>query len=369
MSRRLLLGLALVAVPPALWADDPKPVHILRPPGHVTWVAFTPDSKHLLSANWAEPRVVDEAKCELRLWAVATGKSAAGPATGPGVIASGAVSPDGKVAVTGGTAGVWRTWRLPDLTPVAAGKVGEHRVHRLAFRPDGTAFTALHADYGDEGAVAYTAVTIHLTTEKPIRAGADWPAERPPDVPADQRQTGPPAEWTLGNDPPFDADGLPVRPEGREVEPLAVPGNHPRGWVMARAISRDRKRAVSAGSSEVVVWDYPARKVVGEPLARYDPNDVMDPGLAISADGRRAAVARLSNHGGADHKLKLTVYDLDTRAAVVGPVDLGGLGSGLIDALAFSPDGSVVAIAFDRIALSDGKRTAEVQLWRVPAEK
>jgi hypothetical protein len=77
----------------------------------------------------------------------------------------------------------------------------------------------------------------------------------------------------------------------------------------------------------------------------------------------------MADHGIKGHLLSLTVYDVGTRAAVVGPVDLGALGVGLVNALAFSPNGSVVAIAFDRLGDGIEKPTSEVQLWTVPGRK
>ena len=140
---------------------------------------------------------------------------------------------------------------------------------------------------------------------------------------------------------------------------------------MARAISRDGKTAVSAGcDGRVVVWDYPARKVIGKPLGDYDrKSTVFDPGLAISADGRRAAVASMTEYSEKGHLLSFTVFDLESREAILGPVDLGPTGVGLVEALTFSPDGSVLAIALSRGGGQIEKPTTEIQLWLVPAVK
>ena len=370
MGTRFLLGVALIAAPGTLGASDPKPVHVLRPRAEVTWVAFTPDSKHLLTGDRGSPRVGDENKYELRLWSIETGNLAAGPVAGAGVGASGAISPDGRSAVTGGTAGEWRLWTLPGLEPTARGRVGDGRVHRVAFRPDGRAFAALLARYGNEGAVRYTAFAVEAKTGRPIGKPVDWPAERPGGAP-NRADTGEPAGWTAGNDPPFDRDGVPVRPNGGAARPLEVPGDGENcGGPMTAVISRDRKWAVSAGcNGQVVLWDYPARKVVGQPIAAYPGLAIRDPGLALSADGRRVAVASIAEHSVKGHLLKLTVYDLGTRKAVVGPLDLGALGVGLVSALAFSPDGSVLAIAFSRHGNDANQPTSEIQLWSMPAPK
>jgi WD40 repeat protein len=371
MGTRFPLGLALLAAGPAVWAGDPKPAHTLRPPGDVTWVAFTPDSKHLLTGSDASPKVRGETTSELRLWSVETGRLESGPVTATGIGASGAVSPDGKLAVTGGFGGDWQLWKLPDLTPASGGSAGKGRVDRLAFRPDGKAFAALLIQPLGGAGQRYTAVTIDVATGKPVRGAAYWPAERPRGQPASARTDGPPAGWPVGHTPPFDGNGVADRPEGRAADPLEVPGDDENcGGPMARAISGDGKVAVSSGcNGQVVVWGYPARKVIGKPLAAYPRLAVSDPGLSLSADGRRAAVASMTEHGTKGHLLALTVYDVDARAIVAGPLDLGTLGVGLVGALAFSPDGSVVAIAFDRRGPSDEKPTTEIQLWRVPGKK
>jgi WD40 repeat protein len=371
MGARFLLAAAIVTVSPGVpQADDPKPAHVLRTPADVTWIAFTPDSKHLLTGDRGG-LVGDENKFQLRLWSAETGKLVAGPVEGPGLGLSGAISPDGRSAVTGGTAGEWRQWKLPDLTPTARGRVGDShfsRVDRLAFRPDGKAFAVLHTVFGAQNAREYTVFTIDSSTGRTIRE-ASWPTERSRGLPTAAAFNGPPVGWTFGNDPSFDAAGFPVRPEGRAAESLEVPGDDENcGRPAARAISRNGKVAVSAGcNGQVVVWDYATRKVVGEPLVKRGNLEVMDPGLAISADGSRVAVASMAARG-RWHLLTLTLYDVGFRKVIMGPMDLG-VGVGLVNALAFSPNGSVVAIAFVRFGDGDEKPTSEIQLWKVPVKK
>jgi WD40 repeat protein len=359
-TRLLLVAAFAAAIAEEVRAEDPKPAQLLRTPDTVTWIAITPDGKHLLTGDRGETRVGNENKFQLRLWSVGTGKLVAGPVSGPGLGASGAVSPDGRMVITGGTAGEWRLWELPALTPTARGTVGNSRIDRVAFRSDGKAFTVLHAQYGPNNSVSYQASTLDTETRKPVGGPIDWPAERP---------GGSPAGWTLTNNPSFGASGVPIRPEGRAAEPLEVPGDDEKcGGPTAWAISGDGKVAVSAGcNGKVIVWDYPTRKVVGEPLAKWGRLEVMNPGLVLSPDGRLVAVARMAEHGVKGHLLSLTVYDVGTRAVAVGPIDLGALGVGLVSALAISPNGSFVAIAFDR--RGDQEPTSEIQLWKVPAKK
>ena len=371
MGIRLMLGVALFATAPlVVGAEDAKPTHTLRPPADVTWLSFTPDSKHLLTGGHAVPNLGDENSYELRLWSVASGGLVVASPKTSGVGASGAISPDGLTALTGGTAGEWRLWKLPELTAVRRGKLAHLRVHRVAFRPDGQAFTALLRDsHKNQNWLNYEAFAFDTASGRPLGKPTPWAAERLQGSPVGERSTGPPAGWALGNDPPFDRKGVIVAPAGRLDEALEVPGDDDGcGGPMARAYSRDGKRALSAGcNGQVVVWDYPARTVAGKPLATFRRLAVSEPGLALAADGRRAAVVNTDKVFEANLP-SLTVYDLDTRKVVVGPLKLGSTGLGLISALAFSPDGSVLAIAFSRGGAGVAQRTSEVQLWSMPAK-
>ena len=93
MNTRFLLGAAfLLSAWPMLAAEDPA--HALRPTADVTWIAFTPDSKQLLTGGDAVLNLGDESSYELRLWSVETGKLVAKTMKSSGVGASGVVSPD-----------------------------------------------------------------------------------------------------------------------------------------------------------------------------------------------------------------------------------------------------------------------------------
>ena len=371
MGIRFMLGVALFATAPrVVRAEDAKPTHTLRPPADVTWMSFTPDSKQLLTGGEAAPIRGDENNYELRLWSVASGGLVVASPKTSGVGASGAISPDGLTALTGGTAGEWRLWKLPELTAVRRGKLAHLRVHRVAFRPDGQAFTALLRDsHRNQNWLNYEAFAFDTASGRPLGKPTPWAPERLQGSPVGEPSTGPPAGWAVGNDPPFDRKGVVVAPAGRLDEALEVPGDDVGcGGPMARAYSRDGKRALSAGcNGQVVVWDYPARTVVGKPLVTFPRLAVRDPGLALAADGRRAAVASM-DIASSGNVLSLTVYDLDTRKVVVGPLKIGSTGVGLLNALAFSPDGSVLAVAFSRGGAGVAQRTSEVQLWSMPAK-
>ena len=371
MGIRLLFGTMMFAAAPAVWGEDPKPIHTLRPPADVTWLSFTPDSKQLLTGGNAVPNLADEISYELRLWSVASGGLVAASPKSSGVGASGVVSPDGRMALTGGSSGEWRLWELPGLKTVRRGQLDNLRVHRVAFRPDGKAFTVLLRDsLGRQNWAKYNAFTFDAAGGRPLDKPTPWPPERPQGSPVGEQSTGPPAGWAVGNDPPFDRTGVLVAPAGRVGEALEVPGDDAGcGGPMARAFSRDGKRALSAGcNGQVVLWDYPAGTVVGKPLVTHPRLAVRDPGLAIAADGRRAAVAGMDKVFEANLP-SLTVYDLDSRKVVAGPLKVGSIGVGLINALAFSPDGSVLAVAFSRRGAGVAKPSTEVQLWSMPAQE
>ncbi len=140
-------------------------------------------------------------------------------------------------------------------------------------------------------------------------------------------------------------------------------------WI---AFTPDSKQLLTGGdavlnlgdefSYELRLWSVETGKLVAKTMKS---SGVSDPGLAISADGRLAAVAsRASVFNG--NIVSLTVYDLDTRKVLVGPIKIGALGVGLVNALAFRPDGSMLAIAFSRRGGDIPQPSTEVQLWAIP---
>lgn len=367
MNARLLLCVTFLLSAWPIHAAD-MPTHTLRPTSEARWLAFTPDSKQLLTGGGATPNLGDEFDYEMRLWNVETGKMIAKTMPSNGIGASGVVSPDGQLVLTGGTGGQWRLWTLPELKLVRKGQLENLRIDRVAFATDGKAFaTLLREGPTNRNGVKYKAFAFDTANGRPIGEPIDWSPENPK-IFADERPlSGPPAGWTIGNDPTFDKDGALVAPTS--IDPLEIPGDDVAcGGPMARVISRDGKRAISAGcNGQVVVWDYPARKVIGKPLANFGRLFVRDPGLAISADGRLAAIAIMEPVSNGN-SLSLTVYDLDTRKVVLGPLKIGILGVGLVEALAFRPDGLSLAISFNR-RRDVPKPSTEVQLWGIPAKK
>jgi hypothetical protein len=171
--------------------------------------------------------------------------------------------------------------------------------------------------------------------------------------------------------PKLDANGMPVRPKKEWQMALEVPGDGENcGGPMAAAIGGNGKIAASAGcNGEVVVWDYAERKVLGKPLVKYENLQVHESGLAVSSAGRFVSVARMQEDSNKGHLLSLTVFEWPSRKIVLGPLDLGVLGVGLVNALQFSPDESKLAVAFNRRGYQIETPSQEIQIWAIPVKK
>jgi WD40 repeat protein len=85
--------------------------------GNVNWAVFSPDGLRVLSSSWDDHT--------LRLWDVDSGKEVHRFEIAPERPAPVAFTPDGRYAVSGGSPGAMRLWRLPDPPPPE--KVGEAR--------------------------------------------------------------------------------------------------------------------------------------------------------------------------------------------------------------------------------------------------
>jgi WD40 repeat protein len=97
-------------------------------PGGVEWVAFSPDSKHLVTTLGGQVQFRDGT----------TGKlEAAFGAEGDGAVLCGAFSPDGHLLVTGAKDRGRRVWNLGDGKVRNLPRTHQDRVTALSFAPDG----------------------------------------------------------------------------------------------------------------------------------------------------------------------------------------------------------------------------------------
>jgi WD40 repeat protein len=357
-------------------ADGPKLVHSIRTDPLVKWIAITPDGKTLVAAG----EMVDigaKDGYEVNAWDLGSGKLIAGPVrTKTGTAACGTISPDGKLLLTGGTNGQWHLWDLPDLKAVADGVAGIGRVHRVAFAPDGKTFSTLHASYRKrltdpirESRVTYSVRTFDTATREPVGAVAPWPREHLAGESAILPRIHEPAEWTQYGRPKFGKDGRPIPPDDTSCVTLALPDEPAScGGPMVAEIDRDHKRALSAGcNGSVVIWDYPARKVVGKPLATFHGLSVTEGGMIISPDGRLAAIVGRPME--ADDRPAVIVFNLDKRSVVAGPFRPAPVAEPLVDGLAFTPDGTTLAVAGRQRDAKTEKLYGLIEVWTLGSGK
>jgi WD40 repeat protein/tRNA A-37 threonylcarbamoyl transferase component Bud32 len=343
-------------------------------------VRFSPDGS-VVAAGGLEANHVT-------LWDAATGRVLGRPITtnppGTGGAQSISFSPDSKrIAVpgAGGTVGIWE---------VATGRrVGRPLVVGLA-----EVGAAVFADGG-----------------RTLIASDDSGAVSTLDV-ASGRLVGSPL--SVGNQV---ADSLDLSPDGRLLAAASFDGrvfvwDRPSGTLFGTALradaspvndvvfSPDGRTLVTAHLRSTVAWDLSGGHVLGAPLGRAgDP--VTD--VAFSSDGRwlvagqfdgdtvvydarrRQAARRIEGGpvvstvavdpdatlvavGTVDGVVRL--FDRATGAAVGSPLDVG---SGAVWQVAFSPDGGLLAVAFDPNGTGDAfytqQRQGEIQLWDVASRR
>jgi WD40 repeat protein len=344
-----LVMTAFVSAGTTTGADPTTPRAVLALPGPGGAIAFTPDGTKLITTGPDRPSA--SGGHELRVWDAATGKQLAGPLTGRGIGLSVAVSADGGRAITGGSDGFARIWdlgenkpifELPCYTPTNPGMVGGSRVERVAFAPGGKRAATVEWQ-GTTGVVRLW----DTATGKPIgdpqpRASRTAPLQFTPD-------------GTVAPEPA--EKGGPLPPDLRRI---------------SVTLSDDGKRAIIGGTDgRAVLWDYPARKPIGEPLVRSaDPNPPWVVGAAFSPDSKRVAVGtqRFPMNDAA-----VVVLDLETRAVVAGPLavdkkDGKGTECG-VGGLAFSTNAKSLAVVVTRRGPGAQTQVSEVQVWELPGGK
>ncbi|AEA23189.1 WD40 repeat-containing protein [Pseudonocardia dioxanivorans CB1190] len=258
---------------------------LLSPAGTARQAAWTADGRTMLTVDAAE----GSADAALQRWDVTgtgTPVAAGGPVgTGqPGADYALAVSPDGRLAATAGTAGTVRLWDVAadgaprPLGPAAAAPGGT--VYGLAFSPDGAVLAAATADGSvllwslADPARPVAAGPSLATGGGPVRAIAFAPTGR---LLATGQTDGGVRLWDVADPAAPTPVGAPL-PAGRTV--------------FALAFTRDGTRLAAAGLSRTVsLWDVadPADPTpVGSPLA--GPTAQVN-SLAVSPDGSTIAAA------------------------------------------------------------------------------
>ena len=349
--------------------------------------AATPDQPALSAVRYSpDGSVIAAGPVEtnhVTLWATATGRVIGRPIIvkprGSGGAQRISFSPDSKrIAVPGapGTVGIW---------DVATGRrvgeplaIGDDDVSAAIFADDGRTLIA-----SDEGG---SVSMLDVATGRPV---------------------GPPL--SVGDE---GADSLALSPDGRLVA-VATFGGSVVVWnaktgapygsrltvdtspVSEVAFSPDGRSLVSAHQRAAVVWDMSGEQAMGKPL---DGGIDLTTDVSFSPDGTRLVAgqydgdvveydtatrrqARLLDTGsivttvavGPDENI--AVGTIDGRVRLVDPVSKAvaalpiGVRNAAVWQLAFSPDGTLLAVAVDPNGGGDGfyvqRRQGEVQLWDV----
>jgi RNA polymerase sigma factor (sigma-70 family) len=269
----------------------------------VTGVAFAPDGKQL-AVSTTTSRVV-------RVYDVASGKETHTLAGGR--FRRAVFSPDGKLLAAGDGNNAVRLWEMPGGKVVRPAEPHHSGVHCVALSPDGKVLAA-----------ATTFKTVYLwdtTTGKPLRRleGHEhgvYPVTFSPDGRrvASGSRDGTSRVWDVAT--------------GRELHKLlGYDGPKPaETWVYGLSFAPDGTRLAGACRDGIVrVWDMST----GREAARCEGHSGFAWGVAYAPDGKTLASC-------GDDAVRL--WDAATGKAVRGLAD-----SGRYEAVAFSPDGRVVA--------------------------
>jgi WD40 repeat protein len=321
----------------------------LADPGGFSFAAFSPDGKAVLTESWSKTA---------RLWDAATGRPLGPPLARSEEVCTAAVSPDGKTILTGSWHGPARKWDAATGRPVGEALEPAGTVLSVGFSPDGK---MMLTGSWEGAARLWDAATGQPIGQPMVHPGVVWSVAFSPDGKtiltgcedkmarlwdaASGQAVGPPITHSnVVRSVAFSPDGKAIL-TGSDDKTAQVwdaatgvrlgPALEHQGAVYAVAFSPDG-RSILTGSDDGTarLWD----GALGLPVGRVLDYRARMSFQALGADGKTFVAA--SSDG-------IRVRDMSSGLPLGPPLELG---SERITAVALSPDGKTILTGSNKTA-------------------
>ena len=329
LERKIAIGIAavLIAGAAALFLalranDEGQPRLVLRGyPGHVSSLAFFPDSKTIAASGHAG----------VGLWDVETGQILRLESSLGRYAGAVAVSPDGKKIALGGISSDFVLWTIStgllETYHVSRGEL----FHRAAFSPDGKTVAASVLERGACSIRIWDMETAALLHTLDGKAPSLIPFAYSPDssqiaggggleVEIWDVKTGSLLHTLKGHR--YNVHSVAYSPDGKKLASagyyktvkiwdaqtgalLQTLDEH-RERLRFAAYLPDGERLASGGADDIKIWDVKTGALLQTLKNRH--GYIMDPATAVSPDGRFAAAAAIDVDG---HKTAVLIWDID----------------------------------------------------------
>jgi WD40 repeat protein/serine/threonine protein kinase len=294
--------------------------------GWITYVAFLPDGKRLLTSGTVQPpqgmRFLRDVEGEVKFWDVATGQPQRFKLNGlPGRLQRVTLSRDGTRLAAACWDHVVRVWDLATGERITLEGPAKHTAAGFSFSPDGARLLSVH--YPDDDApsgVGHRSIRIwDLAARKPVVA-----LDRPPEhLALGGLSFSPDGKYLVGVNMLQSVVKVWDAATGHEAYSCKYTGSYARHAIL----SPDGKRLVVSGDKGIQVWDTARHEL----LTTWPAASPIGYRLAFSPDGKRLA------QGGTDGLVE--VWDSSSGQKIHS--FKGHAGS--VDHLAFNPESTLLA--------------------------